>query len=65
MTFDSSVRSAIKSKKNVTTDYKKLSKAFTDVDDFTKAQFNSVCNQTMAGFVQNKKHKSTYKEHRV
>ena len=39
--------------------------AFTDVDDFMKAQFNSVCNQTMAGFVQNKTHQSTYKNHRI
>jgi len=52
-------------KKNVTRDYKKLSKVFTDVDDFMKAQFNSVCNQTMAGFVQNKTHQSTFKKHRI
>lgn len=52
-------------KKNVTSEYKKLAKAFTDVDDFMKVQFNSVCNQTMAGFVQDRKHKSTFKEHRI
>ena len=43
-------------KKNVTREAKKLAKAFSDVDDFMKAQFNSVCNQTMAGFVQNRTH---------
>jgi hypothetical protein len=52
-------------KTNVTKDAKKLSKALTEVDDFMKAQFNSVCNQTMAGFVQNKSHASTYQKHRV
>ena len=31
-------------KKNVTKDAKKLSKAMVEVDDFMKAQFNSVCN---------------------
>lgn len=30
-----------------------------------KVQFNSICNQTMAGFVQNTSHVSTYKKHRV
>jgi len=52
-------------KKNVTHDYTKLSKSLTEVDDFMKSQFNSVCNQTMAGFVQNKSHSSTYQKHRI
>ena len=52
-------------KKNVTNNATKLAAAFTDVDDFMKAQFNSVCNQTMVGFVQNTTHQSTYKKHRI
>lgn len=49
----------------MTRDAQKLGKAFADVDDFMKAQFNSVCNQTMAGFVQNRSHVSTYQKHRI
>ena len=52
-------------KKNVTNNGTKLAKAFSDVDDFMKAQFNSICNQTMAGFVQNKTHNSTLQKHRI
>lgn len=43
-------------KRNVTKDAQKLGKAFSDVDDFMKAQFNSICNQTMVGFVQDRGH---------
>lgn len=30
-----------------------------------KAQFNSICNQTMVGFVQDRGHQSTYQKHRI
>lgn len=57
-------------KKNVTTDplkadFKKMAKLVQEVDDQAKGQFDSVCNKTMVGFVQNKSKPGTLQKHPV
>ena len=57
-------------KTNVTSDpqhfsYKMLSKLIPDTDTASKAQFDSICNSTMVGFMFDKKQKGTLAEHPV
>ena len=57
-------------KTNVTTDpqhfsMKKLAKLIPDTDAASKAQFDSICNATMVGFMFDKKMKGTLTEHPV
>ena len=47
------------------TDVKKMAKLVQEVDDAAKAQFNSVCNQTMVGFVFNTSQPGTLQKHPV
>lgn len=57
-------------RKNVTTDplktdFKKMARLVQEVDDQAKGQFDSVCNQTMVGFVQNTSRPGTLQKHPV
>lgn len=46
--------------------FKKLAKMITDTsDDATKARFDSVCNSTMVGFVQDKSYAGSLAEHPI
>ena len=47
------------------TDVKKMAKLVQEVDDTAKAQFDSVCNQTMVGFVFNTSQPGTLQKHPV
>ena len=57
-------------KSNVTTDplhypIKKLEKLIPDIEESSKAQFDSICDRTMVGFLQNRNHTGTMEEHPV
>jgi len=57
-------------KKNVTSDplkadFGKMAKLVQEVDDQSKAQFDSICNATMVGFAQNTSRPGTLQKHPV
>ena len=57
-------------KSNVTADplhfdIKKLEKLIPDIEEGSKSQFDSVCDKTMVGFMQNKNHTGTMEEHPI
>jgi len=58
-----------KIKSNVTSDplhsFKKLSQVVTDIEDDAKNNFNSICNTTMVGFVQDTSSKGSMKDHQI
>ena len=56
-------------KKNVTTDpmnnFKKLVQEITDIEESAKKNFDSICNETMVGFVMKKDEKNTMENHTI
>jgi hypothetical protein len=57
-------------KPNVTTDplhypIEKLEKLIPDIEEGSKAQFDSICDRTMVGFMQNRNHTGTMEEHPI
>ena len=47
------------------TDFRKMAQLVREVDDQAKGQFDSICNQTMVGFVMNTNKPGTLQSHPV